>query len=335
MSPNIFELHGLEILPLIGEGHWNYRASRVLHVACQFELFTHLVDREATHKEIADVLGTDPTMTEKLLIALCALGLLEKTQNKYRNTLLAETYLVKGMPLYQGDIIRHSAEVWDVWNRLEAIVYTGKRDAQPSELPSRDEDHWHRNFILGMHNISITGQVQTVVNAVDFGDVDTFIDVGGGPGTYCIGFCQRYPGLRATLFDLPETLAYARQMIADFEMQDRIELKPGNWNEDEFGEDFGALLMSNVLHGPGSNAGMKLRKAHRALHPGGILLAQDFLMNDEKTGPLLPALFNIMVGAYSISELRAEIERAGFMDITIAAVGERGNTLITARKPES
>ena len=91
--------------------------------------------------------------------------------------------------------------------------------------------------------------------------------------------------------------------------------------------------MSNILHGPPSAAAMKLQKAFESLIPGGLLVIQEFLLNDAKTGPLVPALFNIMVGAYSSKELFSLIKQAGFTDPKIVAQDEEiGAVWMTARK---
>jgi hypothetical protein len=79
---------------------------------------------------------------------------------------------------------------------------------------------------------------------------------------------------------------------------------------------------------------MKLRKAYDSMVQGGLLVVQDFLLNDEKTGPLIPALFNIMVGTYSCCELLSIIKEAGFVHpTTVFNSQEIGFTWITAEKP--
>ena len=79
---------------------------------------------------------------------------------------------------------------------------------------------------------------------------------------------------------------------------------------------------------------MKLRKAYNSLVGGGLLAVQEFLLNDEKTGPLIPALFNVMVGAYSAAELLALIENAGFGNPKVVKTCEQiGCSWITASKP--
>ena len=85
----------------------------------------------------------------------------------------------------------------------------------------------------------------------------------------------------------------------------------------DFGRGFDVVLLSNVMHGSTSAAPMKLAKARAALEPGGLLAVQEFLLENDKSGPLIPALFNVMVGAYSQAELTHEIEKAGFADVRL------------------
>lgn len=109
----------------------------------------------------------------------------------------------------------------------------------------------------------------------------------------------------------------------------------GNWDTDEFGEGYDCVLMSNILHGAGSRAGMKLAKARRALKPGGLLIAHDFLMNNERTGPLAATLFHMMVGAYTIGEMLSVIRSVGFEDVQLVVFNEqRGTGLVTAIRPQ-
>ncbi|MCP6717527.1 hypothetical protein NL524_30050, partial [Klebsiella pneumoniae] len=59
-----------------------------------------------------------------------------------------------------------------------------------------------------------------------------------------------------------------------------------------------------------------------ALEPGGIIMVQEFILNDAKDGPLFPALFslNMLVGtargqAYTEGELKAMMAAAGVRDL--------------------
>jgi hypothetical protein len=58
-------------------------------------------------------------------------------------------------------------------------------------------------------------------------------------------------------------------------------------------------------------------------------------MNAEKTGPLIPALFNVMVGAFSLPEMTQRIAAAGFEKLRARLMPENvGTTVITAEKSD-
>jgi SAM-dependent methyltransferase len=306
---------------------WSYRASRTLQTAVGLDLFTHLDPQPMAGPQLADALGARADMLEKLLIGCAAMGLVTKEDGRYANTPLSAAYLVRGRPLYHGDIIAHAAGVWEFWDQLPKTVSVDP----PRRLTDADE---HRNFILGMHNITMAGRGQLFLDSIDLSGRKHLFDVGGGPGTYSILACRKYPELKATVFDLPETTAIAQKMIAAEGMQDRVFVRPGDWNTDDFGRGNDVVLFSNVLHGPNSQAAMKLKKAYDSMTPGGLLVIQEFLLNDEKTGPLIPALFNIMVGAYSRAELFEAVQQSGFIQIKLTAAAEEfGASWVTARKP--
>jgi hypothetical protein len=307
---------------------WDYRSARVLQIANKIDIFTTLSDKEMSPEQIAQKCHTKPDMTEKLLIACTAMGLLEKRGPQYKNTKLAQTYLVRGQKLYQGNIIAHSTSVWNFWSNLENEIWL-------ESAPKDKEADEHRNFIMGMHNIAVAGRAEAFTDHIDLSGRKNLFDVGGGPGTYSIAACRRFPKLKAVVFDLPETIAIANEVIASEGMQDRVTTQAGSWETDTFGEENDVVLLSNILHGPASKADIKLKKAYDSMVQGGLLVVQDFLLNDEKSGPLIPALFNVMVGTYSCCELLSIIKAAGFEHAkVIVSSQEIGFTWITAIKPQ-
>ncbi len=306
---------------------WAYRASRILQTAVQLELFTRLSGQCCTCERLAGLCSADMGLLEKVLIACCAMGLLERQGSGYVNTALSEQYLVEGKVLYQGNIIAHSAAVWENWSALPGRLIGTPVTPQGSEQS-------HRDFILGMHNITMGGRGKFFTDHIDLTGRERLLDVGGGPGAYCVLACQKYPRLKATIFDLPETIAIARSIIAEKGMESRISAQEGNWETDNFGSGYDVVLLSNVLHGAESKAAMKLKKAWDCLDRGGLLAIQEFLLNETKTGPLIPALFNVMVGAYSWPELFSVIEKTGFSTPQLVFQNEDiGCSWVTAKKP--
>ncbi|MEN8127572.1 MAG: methyltransferase dimerization domain-containing protein [Planctomycetota bacterium] len=154
---------------------WGYRASRALQVGVQFKLFTCLARKSMTCEVLAAACGASSEPLEKLLIACCAMGLLEKDGDVYRNSELANRYLIEGGHLYQGHIIAHAANVWDYWGDL-ANVIVGK-PGYGGPMPD------HKNFILGMQDITRGGRGQLFLDTIDLTGRKKLFDVGGGPGT--------------------------------------------------------------------------------------------------------------------------------------------------------
>lgn len=305
---------------------WGYRASRILQTAVGLELFTRLSGQCCRCETLAPLCSADPKLLEKVLVACCAMGLLEKQEAGYVNTALSEAYLVEGKPLYQGNIIMHAANVWEYWNTLPEQLAA---DTATPKAPDRS----NRDFILGMENITMGGRGKLFTDHIDLSGRKHLLDVGGGPGAYSVLACEKYPELKATIFDLPETIAITRQVVSKKGMESRIAMQEGSWETDRFGSGYDVVLLSNVLHGDDSDAAMKLEKVYHCLDRGGLLTIQEFLLNEDKTGPLIPALFNVMVGAYTQAELFSIIEKAGFSRPQLIIQDEGiGCSWITAKK---
>ncbi|MCZ7572305.1 MAG: methyltransferase [Ardenticatenaceae bacterium] len=329
---NLFELDPQPMADLLHGVAWDFQQARVLQVAVRLDLFTALASGSRTAAELAAALGTDPAMTERLLIALAALDLVGVDAERWANRLAADLYLVAGRPLYQGQAIRHAADLWDLYSDLERAVREGA-GGERRALRRRSSPRPHGDFILAMHGLAVAGQAQRLARLVgQFAGRRRLLDVGAGPGTYSIALCERFPTLTATLWDLPESLEIARVIVASSDVHDRIDFQAGNWETDQFGHGYDALLMSNILHGPGSRAREKLVKAYSTLAEGGLLVVQDFLLDNDLSGPLPAALFNLRNGAFTVDQMLAVIEEAGFERVSLVSTAGR-TAIVIAFKP--
>ena len=111
------------------------------------------------------------------------------------------------------------------WARLDEGVKSG----QPiRDRVSKTDDSWRENFLMGMFNLAM-GLAPHVVAAIDLTSRYRLLDLGGGPGTYAIHFCQSQPDMQAVVFDLPGTQPLAEETIGRFGLSDRIEFVPGDY----------------------------------------------------------------------------------------------------------
>jgi hypothetical protein len=162
-----------------------------------------------------------------------------------------------------------------------------------------------------------------IAQTIDLTGRKRLLDLGGGPGTYAIHFCLAYPGLSAVIYDLPTTRSFAESTVSRFDLSSRIAFSAGDYHVDPVPAGFDVAWLSHILHADSPNACTALlHKAVASLEPGGILMVQEFILNDHKDGPLFPALFslNMLLGtesgqSYSERELAAMMAAAGLSDV--------------------
>jgi SAM-dependent methyltransferase len=296
-----------------------FQRSRTLLTAFELGLFTTLESEARTSEEVAVALGTEPRATDRLMNALTALELLEKRDGRFRNLPMAGKYLVKGRPDYLGGL-GHTNHLWDTWSRLTPVVRMGR--AEGIGETSQREDEWLRPFIAAMHMRARQSAGQ-VVAMLDLDGVSRVLDVGGGSGAYAMAFVRARRGISAVVFDLPKVVPLTRMYTAQEGLAAEVSTVTGNYLEDSLGEGFDLVFMSAVIHSNAAKSNRLLfRKAAQALVPGGQLVVQDFLMSEDRSGPLQPALFalNMLVGTpegdtYTEPEVRAWMVETGFHEV--------------------
>jgi SAM-dependent methyltransferase len=294
-----------------------YWESFPLHVAVELDVFTLIGEGSMSGEEIASRWRGNPRSVQMLLDAIAAMGLLEKKETNYSNTEAAKRFLVKTSPNYMGFTVKHHYHLVGAWSKLSQAVKTGKPVRKKRRSRSELE-----SFLMAMYN-NASGLAPTITREVDLSQRRHLLDLGGGPGTYAIHFCQANPDLRATVFDLPTTEPFARKTIAKFRLTSRIDFQSGDYLHDAIRGTYDVAWLSQILHAMGPERCLTvIEKAVSVLEPGGLILIHDFLMNDTHDGPLFPALFalNMLVNtgegrSYSEGEVKDMLVKAGVSQI--------------------
>jgi hypothetical protein len=303
-----------QLLQLSG-GYWQACA---LHAGVKLDLFSVLGEGKSA-EQAARLLGCDQRGLTMLLTALTAMGLLTHSSATYRNSSAATTYLSQDSSHYLGHIIKHHHHLMESWAHLDRAVKSGR---PREEASAHSDEEWRESFQLGMFNLAMQ-TAPSLVKQIDLAGHRRLLDLGGGPGTWAVHFCLAHPALQATVFDLPTTRPFAEETIARFEMQQRIQFTPGNFLIDELPGSYDVAWLSHILHGEGPDECRRiLAKAASALVSGGLLIVHEFILDDDLSGPLFPALFslNMLVAtekgqSYTQSSLAEMMHAAGARDI--------------------
>lgn len=304
----------------------SYWSACALHAGVKLELFTALDEEPSPALQLADRLACDRRGLAMLLDALTALGLLVKERDVFRVTPFSAEFLSRSGEGYLGHIICHHHHLMEGWARLDQAVQSGQPNRR--RVSHEAEEFERESFLLGMYNLAMLLAPQ-IVQRIDLAGRRHLLDLGGGPGTYAIHFCQQNPELRATVFDLPTTRKFAEKTIRRFNLQGRIDFVAGDFQDDQLSGRYDVAWLSHVLHGEGeAGCSRLLNKAVAALEPEGLLLVQEFILEDSRDRPLFPALFslNMLIGtpegkAYSEGELRALLDAAGLTGIERLPLG--------------
>jgi len=150
------------------------------------------------------------------------------------------------------------------------------------------------------------------------------LDLGGGAGTNAIAFCQVYPELTATVFDLPATLPLAEKTVKDAGFESRIAMLGGDFNLDELGGPYDVALMSDILHYQTFETNQALvKKVYEHLAPGGRLVIKDRFLDEVGTGPAWTTAFAVHIlvntqqgGCYKTAEAMRWMKKAGFVSVS-------------------
>ena len=322
------------LLQLSG-GYW---ITCALHAGVKLDVFTVLDGAPQTAGDISVTCHVDSRATGMLLDALTALGFLSKQGAVYELTEFTAGNLSKKSPGYLGHIIMHHHHLMPGWAKLDEAVTLG--GAIRGSASHGDDEVARESFLMGMFNLA-SQIAPKIAESVKLSDCHRLLDLGGGPGTYAAYFCQANPELTAVVYDLPTTQSFAEKTIARFDLGQRISFTSGDYHLDPVPDGFDAVWMSHVLHADGPAACTALlQKGTVALNSGGTLLVQEFILDDDRKGPVFPALFslNMLLGtdsgqSYSQLELTSMMSQAGLSDIIRLPLDlPNGSGVMTGRK---
>jgi ubiquinone/menaquinone biosynthesis C-methylase UbiE len=317
-----------------------YWETKILLTAVKLDLFSVLNNEEMTAGQTAGRIGAHAGALEILMNALVAMRVLSKHADRFSNTEVGKTYLVRTAPNYVGHLLLlHDAE-WKNWGGLEETIRTGRSPVRRHVFETDPQ--------LGVNVLSVLDRIgqssgPELAKRLKLDAAGSLLDLGGGAATNAVAFCRHYPRLRATVFDLPETLKVAERRIKDAGLESRIDLLPGDFNRDALGGSYDVVLMSDILHYQGFEANASLvRKTFSHLHKGGRLIIKDRFLDESGTNPPWAAAFavHILVNTergrcYKVADATRWMIDAGFRSITelertAVVQGTKGEALTNA-----
>ena len=319
-----------------------FMAARTLHVALELRLFTHLVAGEQTLGQVAQALGLAERAAGRLLCACAALGLIQAAGDTFRNTPLTQKYLVEGQPTFIGSYLHmFDALSYHRWEQMGAALrHNGPVDdiSHPYRYLADDAED-AATFSAAQHAGS-RSLGYALARRVDFTPFTCLLDLGGGSGAYTVAILHRYPHLRAILFDFPQVGRLAETVMRQEGLTDRVHIVGGDYEHEALPPGPDVVLWSGNLHASSPESCRRvLTRLHALLPPGGMVLIHDYMLDDTRSGPLIPALLALHLTlvsehgqVYSGAELHDLLVQVGFEEVRIEPFLTGHSSLIMAQR---
>ncbi len=305
-----------------------FRRTQVLFTACELKLFDTLATPK-TLPALASELTLNPDALERLLAACVMLGLLKRDGDTFANTPAATAYLTTASPTRMLGYINYSnAVLWKLWDNLPDAIREGTNRWKQtfgtdgpifSQIFRTPDDQ--REFLMGMHGYGLMSS-PAVVNAVDLSKYSTFVDLGGATGHLVTAACVRWANLRGVVFDLPQVVPLATEIVNATPVKDRVTVVGGDFFADELPKG-DVYALGRIVH-DWTNAKIKtlLARIYDALPSGGAVLVAEKVLHDGKAGPdwaVTQSLNMLLVTEgkeRTLGEYAALLTEAGFKDVT-------------------
>lgn len=296
-----------------------YWQSCALHAANRLDIFNLLDGQPKDLDQLAKETESDRRCLGALLSALVSMEFLDRDGDLFMNNPFGQTFLASSSKFYQGGIVYMFENWYEAWGGLYNTVKTGKPSALMHQAYSDEET---RNYMMGMHNRALS-QSDVLTSMIDLTGKKKLMDVGCGPATFAVKFCERYEGLNAVAMDREQNLKIAQEIVDMYQMNDRVQLLPGDYNTDSLGEGNDAMLLSSMTNQESpENIKKLLKKCYDSMNRDGVIMIQEQLLHADKKGPQLAALIgvnqviNTVAGtSYSTTEMEAILREVGFVDI--------------------
>jgi len=255
-----------------------YQVSQALHAAATLGVADQLKDGPKSYDAVAQACGAHPTSLYRLLRALAAVGVFHETGNKEFSLTPLGVCLTNDALGSRRNYARWigTPGQWRSWGNLLHCIKSGESasrfthgmDAWTYRMQNPEEQAVFDSAMTG----NSRSEAQAVIEAYDFSRFGCVVDVGGGQGLLLKEILLAVPATRGILFDQPQVVASADQVLASAGLAQRCQVVAGSFFE-SIPEDGDLYVMKAILHDWDDRASIDiLRSCRRAMSSTATLI---------------------------------------------------------------
>jgi SAM-dependent methyltransferase len=308
-------LYGILIAPI---------RSKLLLAGIELGVFNQLSEPK-TADAVAETLKSHPENTRLFLDGLAACDLVTKKDGTYRNTTIAQEFLVEGSQTYLGKLFTFQTQMsmYTGLDDLPKLVREGPPPPTP-EMDMASGEMWAQ-FAASMANSERAGAAQHAARIVselpEFPTLKKMLDLGGGPGLIGTAIVASHPGMSGVIFDQPAVVKVAQAFVKEYGLDDRMEVMGGDYMTDPIGEGYDLVWAKNTLNFARDDMDSMIAKIYDALSPGGVFISCSEGLTHERTKPDVMVLSMISLSlmgqdmCFDQGEISNSMLRVGFRSV--------------------
>ena len=263
-----------------------FSISIAIAAVAELDIASRLADGPRRARDLAQATGVNEDFLRRVLRYLASEGVFQALEDdRFALTDLSH-WLRADVPgsIHPRALFTGSQLNWLAWGRLPDAIKSGRSGAEEA-YGARLFDYAKTNAEAGkVFNSFMVTQTQASMDALleayRFEGTRELVDVGGGRGGLVAAVLKTYPGLRGTLFDMPEVVASAQPVLAG--VIDRCGVVGGNFFESvPAGADM--YVLKFILHDWGDADCVRiLSNCRKAMTDGGrVLIVEHILPPDD------------------------------------------------------
>lgn len=318
-----------------------FQRTFALKAAIELDIFRAVGEGPGDIGSIARHAKASERGTRILCDFLVVAGLLEKIDGSYRHTPTSAAFLDPASPACIASIVKFLTlpDVRHSYEHLADVVRNG-RTALPGQGSVEPENPLWVEFAQSMAPM-MAPMAGPLGNIVLQGRTEPMrvLDIACGHGLFGIEIAKQNPQAHVTGLDWAPVLRVALENAERAGVRDRYDMLPGSAFEVEFGGPYDVVLLTNFLHHFNPETCTELlKKIHAALKPDGCVATLEFVPNEDRVSPPMPAAFSMVMltstesgDAYTFTELSEMHRRAGFKNVTSHPVPMSPHTVVLAK----
>jgi hypothetical protein len=318
-----------------------YQRTAALKAALELDLFTALSEDQKTAQEVAARCQASERGTRILLDYLVVIGFLTKKDGRYSLTQDSAIFLDSRSPAYMGSTLEFllSPMLTSGFENLAAAVRQGGTVIPEGGTVAPENPIWVKFARAMTPMMAMPAQAIAKLVNQDGGKLKV-LDVAAGHGLFGIAIAQQNPNAEVVALDWPNVLEVAKENAGSAGVSDRYSTISGSAFDVDYGTGYDLVLLTNFLHhfDPPTCESL-LRKVLTALSEGGKALALEFVPNEDRVSPPIPASFSMMMlsgtpsgDAYTFSELERMFKATGFTNVELHQLPATPERLVIASK---